>query len=584
MLYQWGHTKHQFRSIFLGLFLLFAGIAMAQSHLKRACIQANNTDIILSWDLSLDPCGKFVEIEIFARPNNFTPFNSIGKVTNPNQSNFVHNGAAAITSNWSYQIIYRFLCNDLEAVGDTVYIDLSQPNASEFDSVSYDPISQGVYLSWTANNAADLFGYYLWDYENNNNFKFDSSYSKLNYLDTRKDPNSSQVFYSLTAFDSCANQSVISDPHAAPYLTGSATNCGRSISLSWQPYVGHSTVSSEVYVKRDGGEYTIDTLILGNSSTWNLTLLSGQTVEIFVRSKLTNGYTSRSNPVSFSALDSFNLKANYISSVDWIGKNTLELSGIITKAVNFDSLYIFRITEGAPEYLWRNDLSTLPYPLTTSIETDTFLNYFQQIMVDRCRRYYYSNIAHNLVLKTRPSGIVDQYNLYWTPPTYLDGAVQEYKITLGDDISKYSTWNNIRSNITDTSSTEYITNDTLNIRCFQAIAIEEDPNSYNYSATLHSNPVCFIQEPSIYFPNAIAVRGINNTYSPVGLSIDKSKSTIQIFTRYGQRVYSNTLDKPWSGYAEDGSQFQTTVFMYIASVYFLNGEHQTYQGNITVLY
>lgn len=584
MLYPWGHFKHHFQFFILGSFLLFAGNAVAQPHLKRACTYLNNPDIVLSWDVASDPCAQFVEIEIFARPGSTTPFTSIGKVTNLAQSNFVHLGAATITTTWSYQLVYRYLCNGFESYSDTVYVDIKQPKPSVLDSVSYDPVSGGLFLAWSANNADDLYGYYLWDYENNNGFIFDSVYNKLNYLDQRKDPGSGQIFYLLTAFDSCLQQSLIQPEHAAPFLRGSASNCGSSISLNWEPYVGHATSYTEVYVKRDGGNYTIDTLILGNSSTWNLKLLSGQSVEIFVRSKLANGYTSRSNPVSFTALDSFKVKANYISSIDWIGKNTLELDGIVTQAVNFDSLYIYRITEGSRVYLWRDELSILPYPITTNIKSDTIIHYYQQIMVDRCGRYYYSNIGHNLVLKGNPNGIVDQYDLYWTPPSYLDGAIQEFQLTLGDDISMYSTWNNLKTNLGDTFSTEYISDETLNIRCFQAIAIEEDPNSFNYSATLHSNPVCFIQDPSIYFPNAIAVRGINNTYAPVGLSIDKKKSTIQIFTLNGQRVYSNILENPWNGYAEDGSAFQTTAFLYIADVYFLNGERQKYSGNITVLY
>jgi len=313
MLLQWGHIKYHFKLLLLGCFLLFAGNAMAQPHLKRACSQPNGQDIVLSWDVPSHPCAKFAQIEIFARPNNFTPFTSIGKVTNPAQSNFAHLGGAAITNNWSYQIVYRYLCNDLESYSDTVEIDAKQPDRTVFDSVSYDPISKGIFLAWPPHNAPDLFGYYLWDVENNNNFKFDSYYSKLDYLDTRKDPNSGQVVYTLTACDSCMNKSLINGYEAAaPFLSGTTTNCASDIAITWKPYIGETTLSTEVYVKRDGNDYTIDTLLLGNSSTWNLKINSGQTVEIFVRSKLANGYTSRSNPVTFKALDSFNIKTNYI--------------------------------------------------------------------------------------------------------------------------------------------------------------------------------------------------------------------------------------------------------------------------------
>lgn len=585
MSYPWVHLQSKIRLSLLFFFLAVGSIAMSQSHLKRACIQKNNADIVLSWDLAADPCGGFVEIEIFGRPDNFTPFASIGKVTDPAQTNYVHVGAYTTAKNWSYQIVYRYLCNGFESYGDTVYIDKTQPDPIEFDSISYDPVSNGFFLSWPKHNALDIFGYYLWDVENNNNFIFDSVYNDLDYLDGHNDPSSGQVVYTITAFDSCLQQSDIKEyKAAAPFLSGTTTNCGSRINLNWLPYIGQSVAYTEVYVKRDAADYTIDTLLLGNINSWSFSIASGQTVEIFVRSKLQNGFTSRSNPVTFTALDSFNLKANYISQVNWIAPNTLEISGIVDKAVNFDSLYIYRITEGPRQYLWADELSNSPYPLATKIATDTVVNFYRQIMVDRCRRYYYSNIGHNLVLKGKPNGVVDQYDLYWTPPTYLDGAVEEFQLTLGDDISNYSTWNIQRNGLSDTFSTELIRNDTLNIRCFQLKAVEEDPNSFNYSATLHSNPVCFIQEPNIYFPNAISVRGINNTFAPVGLSVNKAKSTMQVFTLNGQRVYSKTLEHSWNGFAEDGSALQTNAFIYIADVYFLNGERHQYTGNITVLY
>ncbi|MBI1223098.1 MAG: hypothetical protein GC180_10885 [Bacteroidetes bacterium] len=557
----------------------------AQPNFKRVCIKSNNTDIILFWDISADPCSKFQEIEVFARPNDFTAFSSIGTITNAAQNSFVHAGAAVLTEKWSYQLIYRYLCDNSEFKSDTLYIDLTQPNSSEYDSVSYDPVSNGYFLSWSPNNAVDLFGYYLWEHENtnNNNFKFDSVYQGTSYLDTHLDPFTGQHFYTLTAFDSCNNQSVISQPHAAPFIQGKSKNCGRDIDLSWTPYIGHGNTYFQIYLSIDGADYFIDTTLQGSQNTYSIRIKSGQKVEVFVRAGLDNGASSRSIPIQFQALDSFQISKNYLSAVSWVAPNTVELHGTYDNPVNFDSIYVYQQTETNQIYYWKDDINNNPYPLRVLIPSDTLTYKFAHELIDRCGRHYRSNEAYNVVL----SGIetsTDNYSIEWTQPNYLDGGIDIVEIHLGDNLSKYSTWNILENNVSDSFYSKHITQENLNIRCFQILSKENNPNSYGFSETIYSNPKCFIQSPSIYFPNAISVRGINNTFRAVGLSIDSDQSTLKIYGRNGQLVHSGKLSDGWNGLDPNGNAYQTTVFIYLADVYFLTGKRAQYSGNFTVLY
>ncbi|MDX5320366.1 MAG: hypothetical protein LPK45_04710, partial [Bacteroidota bacterium] len=169
-------------------------------------------------------------------------------------------------------------------------------------------------------------------------------------------------------------------------------------------------------------------------------------------------------------------------------------------------------------------------------------------------------------------------------PRYFDGGLSEANLHLGEELPLYSTWNIYESELSDSFITTLVTEESLNIRCFQIQAIENDPNQFGFSETVHSNPKCFIQKPSIFFPNVVAVRGINNVFEPVGLSIDKKQSRIQIYTMNGQRIYDHDLTKAWTGLSEDGGPYHTTVFIYLADIYFLDGTRSQYSGNITVLY
>ncbi|MDX5321027.1 MAG: hypothetical protein LPK45_07960, partial [Bacteroidota bacterium] len=412
--------RRRFRFLLGLIFLTIPAFVWSQPYLKRVCLQSNLDDIILYWDQASDPCGKFNNIAIFARPNTTTPFTQIGTVTNSNQTSFVHIGAASITDKWSYQLVYSFLCDDSEFKSDTLFLDFDQPDPSEIDSVSYDPVSGGFFIGWTANPAVDIHGYTLWDNENSNNFEFDNVYGALSYLDTRHDASAGPFAYIMTAFDSCGNQSVISRVHAAPFLSGSTSNCARKIDLSWTPYLGHANVSNEVYLSLDNGDYFRDTLLSGSTNSYSFNIESGQTVDAYVRINLNNGATSRSNPVRFKALDSFSLVSNYLSAVDWVAPNTFELRGTFDNPVTFDSLYIVELTESTPKYHWIDDIDENPYPLQIQVSSDTLSYYFQQILVDRCRRYYPSNLAYNTLLKGTESSVIDEYVLNWNLPRYFD--------------------------------------------------------------------------------------------------------------------------------------------------------------------
>lgn len=577
-------SKNRSFLFFLLLYGIMACPGYAQHYLKRACIQSNFTDIRLSWDLTQDPCGQFVEIEIFARPNDFSPFTSIGTITNFNQSNFTHFGAAAITSGWSYQLIYRYLCNGVAYYGDTLYVDQAQPASSTFDSVSYDPLSGGIFLGWSKNLATDLYGYYLWENQNGNNFKFDSVYNQLGYLDQRLDPNTGQLFYALTAFDSCANQSVISTRHASPFLSGASSNCGSSVNINWTPYVGHNVTYYDIYLSINGGEYVIDAHLDPTKTSYQFQLASGDLAEVFIRAGLGNGFTSRSNPVQFQALDSFVVSANYLRSVSWKAPNTFEIDAYYDPGVDFDSLYLLRLSETKPLVLWSGLTSNSPYPYTLTTKSDTLIYSYVQMLTDRCGRHYYSNTAYNVVLSGRETNVVDEYTLNWNRAGYLNGGISSFNLNLGDDLGSYSTWNIHQNDLGDTTSTTLVTDEELNIRCFQVVTEENDPNQYGPGVRVYSNPRCFIQAPSIYFPTAIVVHGINNEFRPVGLSIDKENSSIEIYAKNGQRVFKGNLTSYWNGLHEDGGAYLTDSYLYIADILFLNGERQHYSGTLTVIY
>lgn len=579
-IFQLDHLKQ--KALLIGLFFLLAGPLYAQHHLKRACIVNSNTDIQISWDLYADPCAKFQEVLIFARQSVASPYVQIATITNIAQQNYTHVGAASLGNSWQYYIVYRFLCDDSEFLSDTLLLDISQPGISDLDSVSYDPVSGGVSMGWRKNPAPDLMGYIIY---RNPVGEIDRVYNTLSYTDFGGTPLSSPGVYKLTAFDSCINQSVISPEHSFPFLSYTANTCGTRVTLNWTEYIGHPNIEYQLYTRINSADYVMDTILLWPQTSWTIDVVSGDQVEVFVRAILLNGATSRSNPVTFQAMDSFPVSANYISAVSWSAPDEFTLNALFDPSTDFDSVYLFYTTpnEANGKLVLEEDNLSASYPVVIPSLPETSVYRFQQVLVDYCSRRYYSNIASNVVLSGETTG-TDAYDLNWNAVDYWDAPVQNQLINLGDDLSTYSTWNIYDDVYPDTFYTTTVLDEDLNVRCFQILTLEDGPNSHGLSAQVYSNPVCFIQEPSIFFPSAIVVRGLNNEFRPVGLSINKQASRIRIYSHTGQLVFSSDMNTYWNGKNGLESHYQDGVYMWMADVYFLDGSRKHYSGNLTVFY
>lgn len=560
---------------------MFVADSYAQLDFRRVCVHKNGNDIELSWAQPSNPCGKFVDIKIFARLNNTVSYTFIDSVTNINQLNFVHTNAATLGTTWSYYLVFNYLCDNSSYQTTIFSIDFNQPNTTNIDSVSYDPLSKFWTIGWSGNPAPDLLGYIVWSSQGNNNIPLDSLRA-LYYIDSSSNPNNSASSYRLSAYDSCVNQSVISDFHKPMYLSLSSNSCGTKNTLTWNAYEGLTNSKYEIYSKKGSSDYALDTTLFPPNTNLDFTLNSGDSIEYYVRVFLGNGATSRSNPVKITATDLYQVDSNYITQVSWTSPNTFEITCLHPISELWDSVYIKRSFNKSNISIYGKEIQSSPLIITDRMP-DTNLYYYQQILIDNCGRSYNSTTHSNILLEsTEPN--TDSYNLNWNNYINWLNGVKDYQINLGDDISQYSTWNNLRTVYPDTNESIIINDDNLNIRCFQIKATENGANIFNQKGVSYSNPVCHIQKPSIYFPNAFLPNGINKTYSPVGISIDQNKSTIQIYSRTGQRVWDSNLTKQWTGYSTDGKPYQDASFLYYAVIYFLNGDKQIYKGNITVLY
>ena len=496
-------------------------------------------------------------------------------------------GAAAVGKSWRYFLIFKYLCDDSEYITDTLEIDEVQPNISEIDTVSYDPVSGFWQVGWKQNPAIDLKGYIVWESNGGNNSTLDTIVNPF-FIDSSSNPNGSARSYRITVLDSCMQQSDISDSHRPIFAQINGGSCNLNNSLVWSPYdgSGKSVDFYRIYSKMNiDPDFAIDTNVDASVNSVSFDLHSSESKAFYIRAFFQDGTTARSNPVQITASDSFSVDTNYIANTTWNPNfDALVITGIHHTSQDWDSVYLYKTHNGKrnPIHALEIDVNNPSFLYSDPGVIDTFSYRYQMELVDRCRRRYTSNESGNMVLMGVETDD-DEYQLNWNNYTSWLNNIDRYEIHAGDP-SISSTWNLHQIVATDTAQRIVFTQPSMDRRCFSIYAFENGPNSFGYSATSQSNPVCFIQKPEVWFPNAFAPYGINNTFLPVGISIDRKKSNIQIYSQTGQKIWDHDLTQSWTGFAEDGKPYFTNVFAYYAVIYFLNGDKKSYSGNITVLY
>jgi gliding motility-associated-like protein len=123
-----------------------------------------------------------------------------------------------------------------------------------------------------------------------------------------------------------------------------------------------------------------------------------------------------------------------------------------------------------------------------------------------------------------------------------------------------------------------IIEELIPVKCYRVEAIEQ-----NGITTSLSNVVCYINEGKIYYPNALVINGVNNTFNFYGPGLELEKSSIRLYNRWGEEIYkTSNLMNGWNGIDNNGEFVNTGVYVFIADI--VQGkEIITIKGNISVI-
>ncbi len=581
------------RNITLTCLLAITGFITASGFtITHVC--ENDTNVFIDWSLPNDTCEDFLNYKLYARPNQTSNYILIDKINDYYLNSYIHNNAALTSEKWEYFIVMVFKCGLIDSmVSDTVAIDKIAPVKIEIDTVSVS--GKSIVIGWKQASDNDVMGYILYYEQNSKNIIIDTIYGKNNtfYVDSgNTDPSSTTKLYRIIAIDSCFNLSLFSDAHNTILLSTKNNYCKGSISLSWNKYSAWSenNVEYQVLTKKKGeNEFKIAGSTNGDITNYELTGLDNEAYyDIILRAMhKTTSYHSSSNMVKikthFVSLPSEIYLQNVTVNSNFDG---MEISWLVDREADIKSFNLYKQEQGKVEKLEKsigyqgNKIYTEP---DNDVNINSTIYNYRVSLIDSCDiESMTSNTAHNILitLSSENSNNKLLWNLYegWL------GGIKFQEIFEKTD-------NTIFASV-GPAEVEYFNNlDKSNMKgkefCFYVEAVEGN-NKYGSGQRSKSNYTCITGEHIVFFPTAVKLNsdyGENRYFSPRGMLIDSMNSRLEIYNRWGQRIwYSTPGELKWDGKINNGKEFAPSgVYLYVAVINGRAGETKRYSGTLTLL-
>lgn len=563
--------------LWLALSLFFVPyFSGAQSlEINRICRDGNNNTI--RFKIGNDVCSYVFNMALYGRENDLSPFfflDSINTLTN-----YQHlNANVPNNKNWSYFLLGRKNCSGTitEYISDTILVDTKAPSLTQIDSVSVIPGTNTVLIGWRKNNDPDFSHFSVFNY-NRADPRLSEIYYDLFIRDSLSgNVKTTQLLYEITTVDSCGNRAAFGNgQHGTIVLSANADTCRNQINLSWIAYRGWTGVKNyTIHKSINGGLFEPIITLAGNILNYqDNDVITPNIYTYFIRAEKDTNIliTSSSNTLTTNVgLRTANEKI-ILSQVS-VENNAIEISIIKGANSNYGDIvllkenefgaYVPQVSFGSNTKLIRND----------NIEV---VNKYKVISENVCSfPEDTTQASNNIVLRLNETNTI---NLNWNGYSTWNNGVKEYVIyrATGSNRSDAVNFTEIKRT-NDSTETDNPFQDEIS--CYYVTAIENLGTGIS-----KSNTVCNERSGEIYFPNAIRPSS-NQLFKFIGIGIDLTQTTFQVYNRYGQLVYqTNDFTNGWNGTNNNSEALPIDVYFFTAEIQQNNGKKTTKKGNITIL-
>ncbi len=486
-------------------------------------------------------------------------------------------------------------CISVSSIDGDIFQDLTPPVSPSIDSVSVD-VAGGLNqagIGWNINPSGDTEGYIIYQNINNSWTPIDTAWGLNNtyYLNGNSTAGQGSETYRVAAIDSCDNTSPLGDIHSSIFLGVNVDICLRQANLSWNAYTGWSNGVSQyqIYFSENGGARTLAGSVGGTNTTFIHQNLTANSIYCYYVRAIDTGSSrsAASNDTCVLAEIPVAPLYTYIRTVTVPQTGGVDTYTYVDIAADITEYAISR----SEDNVLYNIIGTTPYSGISTIyyfDADARSNersyYYKTIAVDSCGSYVdTSEYARTIFLIAE--GKADRKNyLNWNKYEIWLGNVAAYNIYRSID----GVFNPIPLATVNPSDTFYVDNVADIIEgngtfCYYIQALEDVGNPYGFAETSTSNVACAYQLPNFFVPNAFAPEGLNNIFIPVTLFVADENYTMEIYTRWGERIFmTNDKYEGWNGIF-DGKLVPQGVYVYSFHFQSAAGFQYTKTGTVTLI-
>lgn len=551
----------------------------------------SNEQVRLNWNrIHLPPLpstlpGFNIEKEIIA--GNFVSFRTTNDTTTTDTNYFCNRLI-------NYRVIQGDAsgCQSVSSVDGELFRDTKGPAQTVLDTISVDPLTGEVIITWQPDSSTDTQGYVIYEF---NGISYDSigsvsGINTLTFTNSLNDASTTVETYTVAAFDSCKNLGPLATDHRTILLEYELKPCEAQLDLEWTAYVNMEggIARYEIWLSENGGGWTQEAITFNNVLTYtkNLTV-PGAVYEIVVRVVGTSGKTATSNKIT--------VVADILEEPSFLYIRSASVNG---SAVDI-TLHVDPSGDIREYRLYSSTSPTGPFTLTGSLNytgsasitfTDLFAAagsrpvYYKVTALDSCfLEKVESNVAATVFLMAEEAGGMNGL-LKWTPYIGWQNIPGSYHLF------------KVQNGIIQPPALAVVGGDTLEYGielsgvidpdedfCYAVMASEDLMNTYGFSDSAYSNIGCIPMTPSCYIPNAFTPEGLNPIFRPILQYEDPNTYTLQIFNRWGQEIFfSEVAASGWNG-TYNGTKAPTGIYAYRLVFKGKNRKEYRKTGTVTLL-
>ena len=523
------------------------------------------------------------------------PFNANGNI---NYDYYDTITVCSDTINYKIELTNTLGCTSVSNITGKHFRNTNKPTPPNVDSVSVyiTPTGQEeVIMGISPAYSKDVMCFVIWTFSVNTNVKLDSicNYNHAATYIYSVDPSGGSITMTSISKDSCYNQSEFPNHQKTIYTNAYYDVCKKANVISWTKYINMITGVDhyEIFCSVNNGVSYTSVGITTDSVTnqyIHYGAQPGTNYCYYVRAhsvgKTIAGKdtaSSTSNRFCFSTAAAPVSHFAYLNNVSINAQQTIDLQWYVDNRVPIAGYNLYRsTTRNGPYTLMGFIASTnLINNSYTDVNVNTNLNeYFYYIQVlDTCKNPTIKTDTSNSILLKAVASANLTATLHWNNYALYLGGVSGYNV--------YRSVNGIfgiaATNVAGTSYVDdlspFVADEGTFIYYVEAVEGTGDP--YAFAEKSQSNYDTIYVGANIYIPNSFTPNGKNKVFLPIGAYIDNSDYQLNIFDRFGQKIYETTdPNTGWNGGGHEEGVYAYTV-QYKTSV----GEFRQCHGTVNLI-